>query len=559
MTDDMELLNDYAAQNSEAAFAKIVARHLNLVYSVALRHVGNPHEAEEITQAVFVILARKAGALRKGTVLSAWLFHTARLTAANFLRSEIRRARREQEAFMQSQMPDHEPDEAWRQMSPLLDEAIASLGEADRSAVVLRFVEGREFKDVGAALGATEDSVRMRVKRALEKLRKFFAKRGVMLTAAAIAGALSANAVQAAPTALAAAVTTVAAAKGISVSIPTATFIKGTIKLMAWTKLKTTVAVSVAVLLTAGTGAVFIQKVRHSSAGILWAVKHESLDHEPEIVFIRPAENASPGQNNNPATWGGGPPPPPAQALAGNGNAAVGARGPNFSSQVTPMVGGGGGGARGGGGGMSSGAGGSTTFSDRSWPGGGMTMKDNKMLAMGVDLTTLLVFAYDFRGPQDRVILLADMPTEKYDVLVGLPEGGREELQKQLKEKFGLTARLEQRDLDRLALTVKTPGSRGLKPHDGNGGHSDSMTSSTEMKMSATGVRMAMLVRQFSNQLRQPVVDQTGLRGTFDFELAVPLPVTLESANQALREQLGLELVPADKESVDYLIVEKNP
>src|SRR5580698_5108563 len=138
MASDMELLREYAANNSGAAFAALVSRHINLVHAVAMRHAGNPQHAEEITQAVFIILARKAGSLRAGTVLSGWLFHTARLTAANLLRSEMRRAKREQEAYMQSTLEDAGGNDAWQQIAPLLDDAIATLGGKDRNAVVMR-------------------------------------------------------------------------------------------------------------------------------------------------------------------------------------------------------------------------------------------------------------------------------------------------------------------------------------------------------------------------------------------------------------------------------------
>src|ERR1035441_9271159 len=121
--DDHELLAEFARTESEAAFAALVARYVNLVYSAARRFTGNPHHAEEITQAVFIILARKAGGLRPGTGVSGWLYQTARLTAANFVKGEIRRQRREQEAYMQSTLD--EPDAAaWEQIAPLLDEAI---------------------------------------------------------------------------------------------------------------------------------------------------------------------------------------------------------------------------------------------------------------------------------------------------------------------------------------------------------------------------------------------------------------------------------------------------
>jgi RNA polymerase sigma factor (sigma-70 family) len=121
-TNDIELLRRYVDQNSEEAFAALVTRHLNLVYSVALRHVHNPVYAEEITQAVFVILARKPSHLSRSVVLSGWLYHAARLTAANFLRSETQRARREQEAYMQSSLNESEPD-VWPQLAPILDAA----------------------------------------------------------------------------------------------------------------------------------------------------------------------------------------------------------------------------------------------------------------------------------------------------------------------------------------------------------------------------------------------------------------------------------------------------
>src|SRR5258705_4710639 len=130
--DDMELLREYALRNSEEAFATLVSRHIDLVYSAAMRQVGNHSQAQEITQAVFVILARKARSLGPGTILPGWLFRTARLTAANQLRSEIRRARREQEAFMQSNPPD-DSHQLWQQMTPLLNDLIDGLREKDRN------------------------------------------------------------------------------------------------------------------------------------------------------------------------------------------------------------------------------------------------------------------------------------------------------------------------------------------------------------------------------------------------------------------------------------------
>jgi len=260
--DDITLLREYAETGSEAAFAALVERHVNLVYSTALRSVGNPHAAEEITQAVFIILARKAQGLSQRTVLSGWLYQTTRLTAANFLRTEIRRQHREQEAYMQSLLNETE-DNAWMQIAPLLDTAMARLGEKDHNALVLRFFESRNFKDVSAALGTSEDGAKMRVNRALEKLRKFFTKRGVTLSAVAIAGAVSANSIQAAPVGLAKTITAVALAKGTAAGGSTLTLIKGALKIMAWTKVKTAVVAGVGVLLAAVTTTTLVIQHRH--------------------------------------------------------------------------------------------------------------------------------------------------------------------------------------------------------------------------------------------------------------------------------------------------------
>src|ERR1700733_483596 len=142
--DDNGLLREYAEHGSEEAFATLVTRHVNKVYSVALRHTGNPHQAEEITQAVFFILARKSRNMGKEVILSGWLCQTARLTAVTHIRCEIRRARREQEAHMRTILNENEPD-AWPQISPLIDVAMASLNEKHYAAVVLRFFDGKSF------------------------------------------------------------------------------------------------------------------------------------------------------------------------------------------------------------------------------------------------------------------------------------------------------------------------------------------------------------------------------------------------------------------------------
>ena len=244
--DDIALLRQYTEQNSEEAFAALVSRHVNKVYSVALRHTRNPHQAEEITHAVFVILAKKSGQLGKKVVLSGWLYETSRLTAVTFIRSEIRRARREQQAHMQNLLNEADTD-VWPKIAPLLDAAMAALSETDRHAIVLRFFDGKNMKEVGTALGASEDAAKMRVNRAVEKLQRFFLKRGIASTTAILTAAISANSVQAAPVTLAKTVTAVAIATGATASASTLTFIKGALNIMAWTNAKTAIVSAVVV------------------------------------------------------------------------------------------------------------------------------------------------------------------------------------------------------------------------------------------------------------------------------------------------------------------------
>jgi RNA polymerase sigma factor (sigma-70 family) len=260
--DDISLLREYVDRDREDAFAALVTRHVNKVYSIALRHVRNPHQAEEITQAVFVILARRARHLGSRVILSGWLCRTAQLTAVTFIRSETRRVRREQEAYMQNPLGETESD-IWPQIEPLLNAAMAGLSEADHHTVVLRFFDGKSMKEVGAVLGASENAAKMRVNRAVEKLRRFFVKRGIVIPAEFLMAAISANAVQSAPVTLAKTATTVAFARGETASTPTLTLIKGVLKIMAWTKAKTAILAGLVTLLVAGTAVVVVTKLSH--------------------------------------------------------------------------------------------------------------------------------------------------------------------------------------------------------------------------------------------------------------------------------------------------------
>lgn len=230
MTPDSELLHRFARTNSEDAFAELVKRHVNLVYSAALRQVnGDEHSAKDVAQTVFTDLARKAGSLARRENLAGWLYTSAHFAAAKIARTETRRRDRE-EKFMREPTHETAPDADWEKIRPTLDDAMHELKESDRAAILLRYFENRQFAEVGAKLGLNENAARMRVERALEKLRAVFAKRGIT-TVATIAAIISANAIQTAPANLA---TTLTAASLATSGTGTLTLLK----IMTATKLK---------------------------------------------------------------------------------------------------------------------------------------------------------------------------------------------------------------------------------------------------------------------------------------------------------------------------------
>lgn len=212
--DDAQLLREYAERQSEAAFAELLGRHLNLVYSTALRRVGDAHLAQDVVQTVFIELARKPRSIRDPGTLAVWLYRAAGHAASNILRSETRRRQRETEAMEMNGKDD--THSVWQRLAPYLEEAIDALSTSDQNAVVLRFFEGKSLREVGQALSMTEDAAQKRVSRALDKMRLHFVQRGVTVSGAAMATALAAHSVQAAPVGLAATVQAATALVGSS-------------------------------------------------------------------------------------------------------------------------------------------------------------------------------------------------------------------------------------------------------------------------------------------------------------------------------------------------------
>lgn len=208
MTEDGRLLRDYARNGSEEAFAEVVRRHLDLVYSTALRAVnGDQHLAQDICQSVFIDLGRKAPHLARRQVLGGWLYTSTCFAAAKAVRSERRRQAREVAAYAMNEPAADNQEMDWEHLRPILDSAMLELKEADREAVLLRFFERRSLAEVGSRLGLSENAARMRIDRALDRLRERLGRRGVSSTAAALVLVLTHEAIAAAPAGLTTSIT----------------------------------------------------------------------------------------------------------------------------------------------------------------------------------------------------------------------------------------------------------------------------------------------------------------------------------------------------------------
>jgi RNA polymerase sigma factor (sigma-70 family) len=267
---DQELLRAYAEARREAAFAELVRRHVDLVYSAAIRMVREPHLAEDVTQGVFVALAGNAAQLVKHPVLSGWLHCTARNLAAKSIRSDMRRRVREQEAVTMNELLAAESEAPWNNIAPQLDEALGELSEADREVLLLRYFEKKSAAEMAGILGVSDEAAQKRVTRATERLREVFAKRGVAAAASGQVAVITANAVQAAPAGLAAAIAATALA-GTTLSTSTAIAVTKTI---AMTTLQKTLVFATAAVLAGAA-------VYESHRAAVWQTQARELAQRP--------------------------------------------------------------------------------------------------------------------------------------------------------------------------------------------------------------------------------------------------------------------------------------
>ncbi|HEX7859122.1 MAG TPA: sigma-70 family RNA polymerase sigma factor [Verrucomicrobiae bacterium] len=268
MIEDGELLEAYVREANEAAFESLVNRYLNLVYSAACRQTGDREQARDVTQAVFAILARKAGSLSSKTILSGWLYRTAHFVALEALRAAKRRKLREASMIQQTEC-EEKPQEVWEKVWPKLDAAMEQMNDTDRNAILLRFFQGKSYGEVAVALGVNETAAKKRVNRAVDRLRQFLSRRGITSSSSILGAALAANAVQPAPAAVAS-IAPLLAMKGatafsaVSGSSTVQILTEGALEMIAWSKGKMAVCAA-ALCLVGGTVTVGVKYAREAA------------------------------------------------------------------------------------------------------------------------------------------------------------------------------------------------------------------------------------------------------------------------------------------------------
>ena len=568
MSDAQQLLADYARNGSEASFRELVTRYVDLVYSTALRMVnGDSHRAQDVTQTVFMDLARLAPKLKANPMLGGWLHRHTCFTASKLMRGERRRQIRERQAVeMQALNKD---DNKMEKLAPVLDEAINELGEEDRKAVLLRFYERCDLRSVGQALATSEDAAQKRVARALERLQAILTRKGVALSAAALGTFLAGEAVSAAPAGLVTSIiggVLAGAAAGNSLTLTAITWFNA--------KTAATILVLAAIALAGGS----LVKQRHvarlqaanqvlaaqlenqtaqrqavtglSSAEIgelerLRTNTDELLRLRNEVNQLRQEQQAgliSAGNTNSVVVqktiWD-----QYAEVLARDlrGPEHSNERAAAFAQVMTnhaPVA--------------------IIRLSPVQRPGrlpvggrtSGIRLPEYGSVSMGVFLGEVLRYAYDLapQFPYNRIIVPSDLAYARFDYIDTMPQGGREVLQQALKEQFGVTARREMRG--DLVMTVKNPDA-GLHKHSETNGDDPA-------NFKSHNVTMSDLAKGLAKFMGVSVTDQTGLAGGFDYSLDMPYPPTPDDIRKAVQDQLGLQLTPAqDSEQFEFLVARK--
>jgi uncharacterized protein (TIGR03435 family) len=499
---DTELLREYVNSGSENAFAEIVRRHIDFVYSVTLRYVGNSHDAQDLTQVVFIILAKKASALHPQTILTGWLYETARFSAQKFLRTRFRRQFREQQTVMSPTDNDADSENVWQKMSPVLEEGMAKLSAADRTLLALRFFEGKTAAETSAILGIEQWATYKRTTRAVEKLREFFAQRGIAVSASALTGALSTTAIQTAPHGFAASVAT-GVVKQTALAAPASTLVKEVLNFMAWAKVKTAIAVGATLLVAGGIATITLHQINRRDAwqdmvdGGEMALK--ALNTTPPQVKIVPSR--SHGDQRYQRLW----------------------------DDIGP--------------------------SNR-W----------RYIGANASMLDLLRAAFDGDKPNlqlnSEVMLPTNMPDGTYDYIANLHDASSDALASEIKRKFGLVAKHEQRELDVLSLQLDHDSSASLHPAKSPSADATHKQShfTPDGVMHLRNMPVSRLAEYLERNLNIPIVDHTGLTEKYDFDLPEVLGNTpeerSENARELLRGNFGLQLIPT-REPHEVFVVEK--
>jgi RNA polymerase sigma factor (sigma-70 family) len=258
-SDDMRLVSEYASGGSQEAFAELVARHGKAVDAGVRAHLGDVDEVQDVAQTVFILLANKAGRLSKKTRLPGWLHRAAWRAAIRHTRTQQRRMSREQEAFMQSMNDQHE-DPSWTELKELLHDGMDRLRETEQEAVLARYFERLSVPEAAASLRITEAALKKRLTRGIEQLRKFYAARGVRVSAQGLAGSITANAVQPLSPELFAKLCAIGVHKGAGCSPAVQALAKSTMRALDWLRFKAIATWSAAVVLAVGSGTLAVRE-----------------------------------------------------------------------------------------------------------------------------------------------------------------------------------------------------------------------------------------------------------------------------------------------------------